>query len=187
MGDSQLRIDDLNKFVFTNQQPSGNTAYDLGKFVGYLGLGAGPGFYDGELSTVKESDAQCGVSSLLSNKTVQRDFQEANGLSTCDQAAISCRLDSKQPQRTFFEPRAIIIASQGPIDANIALEFHEALHGFTGMLDPALQTFLGCSKLNNTSNITLYLQQFVGAQPLQGKPVPCSVIENHLPTNQCVR
>jgi hypothetical protein len=186
MADS-ARTTSLNNFVFVSQQPGGNTAYDLNKFIGYLSLGAGPEFYDGELSTVTEPDAKCPVSSFFTNITVRQDFQGSNKTPPCGVAAISCRLGRNQPQRTFFEPRAISIASAGPIDGNIALEFHEALHGFTGLLDPALQTFLGCSRLDNTNNITLYLQQFIGAQPLQGQPIPCKTIENNLPKDACVR
>lgn len=57
--------------------------------------------------------------------------------------------------------------------------------------DPALQTFLGCtSGFNDTRDITLYLQQFIRAQPQQGTPKTCVYVEqNNMPanTNVCVR
>ena len=188
MTDSPTRIWDLTYLVF-------NGTWKPGEFLNYLNLGAGPEFYDGEKSTVTLSDAQCGGAA---GRTVQTQFQMDNGGPTCDMAAMSCRLGSSQPLRTFFEPRAISFDNQGVTDGNIAMEFHEALHGFTGMDDWQLQGFLGCTQTNpltgSTYNITKYLQQFVGQsppQPQQGLPnygiPPCKQLENNLPTNLCVR
>jgi hypothetical protein len=187
LSDSATRKHYLDNYVFVNQA-NGHTAYDRNAFVGYLGLGAGPEFYDGERSTVKLSDAECGGNP---GWTVQHLFQTSNNQTVCDVAAATCRLDPKQPQRTFFEPRAISFDSQGVTDANIALEFHEALHGFTQMDDPNLQSFLGCtSGFSDTRDITIYLLQFVGQQPPNGTPMTCKYVEQHkMPgnNNQCVR
>jgi len=115
----------------------------------------------------------------------------SNNAISCDVAAATCRLDPKKPLRTFFEPRAISLDNQGATDANIALEFHEALHGFKQKDDPQLQEFLGCTRgYSNTRDITFYLQQFISAQPLQSAPMDCKYIEQHrVPAdlNVCVR
>jgi uncharacterized protein YjdB len=186
MANSALRIYDLDNYVFAPANQ--HVAYDRGKFLNYLNLGAGPEFYDGEKSLVKLGDAQCGGNS---GWTVQYSFQRDNATPPCVSAAMTCRTGSSQPLRTFFEPRAISFDNQGATDGNIALEFHEALHGFTGMDDWTLQGFLGCTQhdiLGTTYNITLYLQQFVGQQAPQSVKT-CKQIEQNMPAqpNLCVR
>ena len=104
---------------------------------------------------------------------------------------MTCRLGPAKPLRTFFEPRAISLDNQGATDGNIALLFHEALHGFMNKDDPKLQSLLGCtSGFEDTRDITIYLQQFIGVQPLQVAPMTCQYVEQHkIPgsINVCVR
>jgi hypothetical protein len=89
----------------------------------------------------------------------------------------------------FFEPRAIRLEyaeSEVARSWNMALLFHEALHGFTKMSDADLQRFLGCTVRDDTSNITAYLQQFVGyLYPLAGYPRSCQ--NTAFPGNVCRR
>ncbi len=156
-------------------------------FIAYLGLGSGPQFYDGESSPVSLRDAACDTTS----GTVDHQFALSNNSNTCEMAALTCRQDPAKPLRAFFEPRAISFDNQGATDGNVAILFHEALHGFLKKDDPQLQSFLGCtSGFPDTRDITIYLQQFVGAQQLQGLPASCKYIEAHsIPANPnvCVR
>jgi hypothetical protein len=160
------------------------------QFIGYLGRAHE--FYDGENSQVAIKTAACSNDT----GTVQGYFKSSNNASTCTVSAITCNEGSTNKLRTFFEPRAISLANQGVTDGNIALLFHEALHGFSKLDDPSLQKTLGCTQpVGNpivgysTYDITLFLQQFIGAQPLAGAPTTCVAIENKLilGTNLCVR
>jgi hypothetical protein len=158
-------------------------------FTAYLGHGAGPEFYDGTKSYVKLSDAGCGGKP---GRTVAHEFELDNNANTCETAAITCRLDPAKPLRTFFEPRAISLNNQQVPYSNVATLFHEALHGFLQLDDPHLQTRLGCTQPvgSDTRDITIYIQQFVGAQPPPAPPLRCVDIENHMmPANPnvCVR
>ena len=55
---------------------------------------------------------------------------------------------------------------------NIALVFHESLHGYKNLYDPSLQRKLACTVEDNTDNITMFLRQFVVQtfSPLNVKP-----------------
>ena len=172
----------IDQYVF--QDTTGNIRK---AFLTYLSQGAGPEFYDGPKSNVKLTDAVCGGNP---GWTVAHFFATTNNANTCETAVVTCREDPTKPLRSFFEPRAISFDSQGATDSNIAMLFHEALHGFKVVDDPALQSFLGCTSGDDTRDITLYLQQFIGARPLQGAPKTCVYIEqNEIPanTNVCVR
>ena len=161
-------------------------------FINYLGLGqtqsraAGPEFFDGDRSTVAFTDA----GDPTETGTLDHYFGLQNNEISCGTAAVTTRLDPTKPQRTFFEPRAII-TNAGPIDPNTALEFHEALHGFLMEDDPDLQRSLGCTMgFSDTRDITYYLRQFIGAQPPSTPPTTCLYIEQHgMPANPnvCVR
>jgi hypothetical protein len=187
LGDA-TRASALDTYVFQDSSGAQRRA-----FLTYLGLGAGPEFYDGPKSFVKLSDAQCGGPD---GWTVEHYFGRSNGQGVCEMAAMTCRQDPTKPLRTFFEPRAISLDSQGGTDTNIALDFHEALHGFKQVDDPGLQSFLGCTEPvatgfgTDTRDITLFLQQFIGASPPPTEPLSCVEIErHHKPTNPnvCVR
>jgi hypothetical protein len=182
----------LNTYVFND-----STGVTLKKFIAYLGLGAGPEFYDGEKSNVQFHDAGCNF-----DGTVHNYFVSSNGAQFCTVAAATCRLDPTKPLRTFFEPRSIILGGQQvPYSAqvpysNAATLFHEALHGFLQLDDPHLQSFLGCTQpvynggSADTRDITIYLQQFVGPQPALAPPLSCVYVENHMmpaSLNVCVR
>jgi hypothetical protein len=173
----------LNTYVFND-----STGVQLKKFIAYLGLGAGPEFYDGEKSNVQFHDAGCNL-----NGTVHNYFVSQNDAQVCWTAAATCRLDPTKPLRTFFEPRSIILGGQQvPYSAqvpysNAATLFHEALHGFLQLVnDTQLQAFLGCTQpvYNGGSvdsrDITIYLQQFIGPQPPPTPPNSCVYVENHM-------
>jgi len=180
IGDS-ARASALDTYVFND-----STGTQRRRFLAYLGLGPGPEFYDGWKSFVKLSDAQCGGAA---GRTVAHQFEMSNNANGCDMAVIACRLNETKPLRAFFEPRAIYLSATN--DDNIALLFHEALHGYRMEDDPSLQAYLGCTQgFDDTRDITFYLKQFVGAQPLQGIPSTCKYIEDHqMPANRnlCVR
>jgi hypothetical protein len=187
LGDA-TRASALDSLVFKD-----STGAQRRAFLAYLGLGAGPESYDGPKSFTTLSDAKCGGSA---GRTVEREFALSNSGNACEMAAMTCRQDPTKPLRTFFEPRAVSLASQGVTDANIALEFHEALHGFKQMDDPGLQGFLGCTEPvvtgfgTDTRDITLFIQQFIGTQPPPSPALSCVEIErHHMPANQnvCVR
>jgi len=186
------RASSLDQYVFTSQI-SGLGTVNRGLFTAYLGLGQGPEFYDGEQSTAKLTTAACSSDT----GTVKGYFQDSNNASWCYLSVMTCREDPTKPLRSFFEPRAISFDNQGATDFNVAMVFHEALHGFTKMNDSQLQSFLGCTEpIGNplsgydTRDITIYLQQFVGSQPPPSAPATCVYVENHMmpsTTNVCLR
>jgi hypothetical protein len=175
----------LDYYVFKDTTGSSRRA-----FAQYLGLGAGPQFYD-RGSTVRLSDAVCaGPDGWTVNHFFDLQNGPENGTGTCGTSAITCRFDQTKPMRTFFEPRAVSLDNQGATDANVALLFHEALHGFTSKNDEQLQSFLGCTPGDDTRDITIYLQQFIGAQSPPATPNSCKFIDaNQMPgtSNVCVR
>lgn len=177
------RASALDQYVFNDTTGTIRQA-----FTAYLGLGAGPEFYNGENSYVSLSSAQCSQAS----GTVQHQFALSNNANSCSTAAVTCREDATKPLRTFFEPRAISLTNQQVPYSNVATLFHEALHGFLMKDDPHLQSFLGCTQPvgDDTRDITIYLQQFVGTSPPSTPPHSCVYVENNLMpgnTDVCVR
>ena len=154
----------LNTYVFT-AQPPGSGTINLAAFIGYLGRG--PEFYDGNKSNVSWKDAQCkSDDGSYKDGTLAGFFIDSNNQNSCDVAVVTCPGRPANPLRSFFEQRAIYldVDNQGNATYNVARLFHEALHGFTGKTDPQLQAFLGCTVGEDTRDITLYLQQFIGTQ-----------------------
>ncbi len=74
-----------------------------------------------------------------------------------------------QPFKSFFRPAAIELSQGGITDFNLAMIFHEGLHGITGWGDQRLQQAFGCENQsgNLTRNITDYLEQFITSPPPQ--------------------
>jgi hypothetical protein len=177
------RQDAIKQYVF-----HGATSNAWTLFTRYLQRGEGPEFYDGPKSTVDPSHAQC---EDVGDRSVQNFFKRYNDPTICTVGALTCRLSPVDPLKTFFEPRVINYNQAVRSDENVALLFHEALHGFLLLNDEDLQSQLGCTRgFANSRDITLYLEQFVGAQPLQGPPVSCMVLESGItitnpPENLC--
>ena len=65
----------------------------------------------------------------------------------------------------FFNPSNFDTSNFGANTFNMAMTFHEGLHGFTGMDDFQLQGALGCSVQFNSLNITDYVEQFLFTPP----------------------
>jgi hypothetical protein len=88
-------------------------------------------------------------------------------------------LTPSSPLQTFFRPSAISTASGGANALNMAMIFHEGLHGKTGLGDSDIQKALGCAQQDDSRNITWYLELFVVPNPQQ--PVqPCTQYPGHL-------
>jgi hypothetical protein len=67
---------------------------------------------------------------------------------------------------------------------NMAMVFHEALHGYTRLKDPELKGVLGCSTgmVEGSYDITLFLKQFTRLPPLASSAIqPCSYFSNQTP------
>jgi hypothetical protein len=170
----------LDSFVFNDSTGTART-----RFSAYLSRQVAPEFYDGTQSNVSLGDAQCAGG--VSGRWMRDEF----AINSCRETAATCHQGAANPLRVFFEPRAVGLDNVGVTDANVALLFHEALHGYRGGPDPDLQAYLGCtSGYDDTRDITIYLQQFVSAQPLSTTPLTCTYVETHrMPSsvNVCLR
>ena len=143
----------LNQSVFFTPSHTTNLSSTLDEFVRFIGKGAE--IYNGMTSQVKMCAAGLEACNSVLDWTVAHYFQ----LQGCDTGAATAL--HRTPLRTFFNPNAIAITSFGETDGNLAVLFHEALHGLTGLGDSDLQSRLGCNVQDNTTNITNYLRQFV--------------------------
>lgn len=120
-----------------------------------------PMFYDGTKSTAKingNASPWDFWAALGTGRTIDRYF----GLNW-DTDAMTCtgRPHGCGPFKSFFRPSAIDTSEAGVNENNLALLFHEALHGITGLVDSELQPALGCKIQDDTHNISEYLRQFV--------------------------
>ena len=129
-------------------------------YITFLQKGFSP--YDGTSSSGPVS--LIGISSSASNQTVKQYFSDPGQ----DASTVV-----NQPQLTIFVNASNFITSNYGVNTfNVAVIFHEGLHGFTGMNDPQLQQALGCTQQLASINITDYLEQFVFNAPPQN-PTPC--------------
>ncbi len=134
---------------------------DQSDFAKYLERGR---FYDG----TKSDALRCGalyepppiIGCLNDGKRVYRYFEQSE--------ADAATLSPSTPMSTFFNPSSIRLANGGANVVNMAMIFHEALHGRrTHLTDEDIQKALGCQVQDDTRNITWYLEQFVGSNPPQ--------------------
>ena len=184
----KYRLGERKDNIYLNQlMASVDPNLNVAKFLDYLNKSPGPEFYDGRASTVSVGAAQCTIEGMLPDVLTNDAFRRRNLGPLCGLAATTCRTGGTNPLplRVFFEARAIFLVTSdtdiGANEDNMAMLFHEALHGLTGLSDRALQGKLGCNELYNGSttnswNITAYLKQFVRyvlpAELLTCKKVP---------------
>ena len=154
LADSADRLYDLDRWVFTEQVPNGAARWDPGEFSRYLQSGQGPEFYDGEQSNVSLKDAGCDPEPGVTT-TVMGYFQGKNANKrACGEAARTCNTGKDHRLRTFFEPLAIGFDdpnNSDPTENNIALLFHEALHGFAEHRRPETGSLVRVSFQSNRS------------------------------------
>lgn len=154
----------LQTYVFNKLSGPNGSVYREGAFVAYMRRGFSP--YDGTKSTAPLSVV--GVSPLQRNGQVKDDFLS-------DPSLDAETIPSKAPQEeaavatraltVFFNPSNFDTSNFGANTFNMAMTFHEGLHGFTGMDDFQLQGALGCSVQFNSLNITDYVEQFLFTPP----------------------
>jgi hypothetical protein len=143
----------IQQYVFNRLIGTNGSIYREGAFVTFLQKGFSP--YDGTLSTAPVS--LVGISSFISNAKVKDQFSDP---------AQDAETVLNQPQLTvFFNPSNLDKSNFGVNTFNMAIVFHEGLHGFTGMTDGQLQSALGCTVQIASINITDYLEQFVFTTP----------------------
>jgi hypothetical protein len=156
--------------VFNLLKDSSGNAYQATDFINYLAKGFSP--YDGTQSTAPLGLIECPRSSApvlwlenLLGPYVKSNFRLLNG--QVDPAAGASTEAGVPPQTltTFFNPGYFDYLSypelHGANPFNMAVVFHEGLHGFTGQCDQALQTAFSCTVSTNTQNITDYVEEFL--------------------------
>ena len=167
-------------FVF-NKFPDGDWNHHLvtsSRFATYITHE--PEFYDGTKSTLLDVYPICGEYSSPDLRrplgmcngttlTVQRRFQDM----AADITAMT--VTPSYPFKSFWRPTLTSAGADG-IDpssvngqygVNITNEsnlFHEALHGMTGQRDDAIQTLLGITVQDDSSNISAYIRDNVLSQ-----------------------
>ncbi len=112
-------------------------------FLAYLSRTPGPGFYDGRRSMINDGEAWANCATPTGNPVQKRftDANPANAGTACGLSAITCAPKGGGPPLTvFFEPRAIGVDPDNPdvTYENMALLFHEALHGWKNWKDQTL-------------------------------------------------
>jgi hypothetical protein len=154
--------------LFTNLNGPNGSVYREPAFVSYLQQGFAP--YDGTTSTAPLT--VLGASSLLTNKQVKSNFLTGSGQPDPD--AYASTMGGQTPLTVFFNPYNFDKSGEGVNLENMALLFHEGLHGFTNMTDVQLQNAFGCQTKSqlDSLNITDYLRQFLVIPP-NPRIAPC--------------
>ena len=123
-------------------------------------------FFDGTKSQVTMAEAGLSGADEYLNWSVAHFFDKQGCQGTAAATSVG-----RSPLFSFWHPDAISTHDYGEM-YNIALVFHESLHGYKNLYDPSLQRKLACTVEDNTDNITMFLRQFVVQtfSPLNVKP-----------------
>ena len=139
--------------VFDKLKNSSGIPYQVSDFVVYLNKGFAP--YDGT-----QSIAPLSVLGSPQNGQVKDDFL-VNG--TPDPLTDAATQIGRTPLTVFLNPFNFDTVGFGANPGNMAVVFHEGLHGFTGMSDVQIQGALGCTvhppPVEKSRNITDYVEQ----------------------------
>lgn len=146
----------FNKLKTANGEPLSQST-----FLQYLQKNT-PQLFDGTTTAAKVCGTLADCSTIIDNQSVAHRF----ALSGTELSAAT--VTPSKPQRTFFRPSCITTDNGGANPVNMSAEFHEALHGVTGLDDTGLQLALGCKKQDDSSNISWYLRQFIDGTPASG-------------------
>ncbi len=161
----------IQEFVFNKLLDANGNTYQVSSFLQYLQNGFSP--FDGTTSTAPLVGTLIPWS--ISNYLIYGGKVKGT---FADGTTAAATIPSKTPLTTFFNPAMIDGANYGANSSNIAMVFHEGIHGFTGITDAALQSKLGCVVHNDgaSENISYFLKQFVAFPPLaDGNIQPCTV------------
>jgi len=163
------------------QLANGNANITESAFLDYLKKGFSP--YDGTTSTAPKAilTAHPFWNRFLGNDAVSTNFLTADGKP--DPSAFAATEPGVTPLTVFFNPYNFNKDTGGQINVpinkganinNMAMLFHEGLHGFLNMDDPGLQTAFKCETVDqfNSLNLTDYLKQFLIVPPPQSI-TPC--------------
>jgi hypothetical protein len=159
----------MQSFVFNLLKDSRGNAYQVADFAKYLAKGFRP--YDGTASTAGLGYIECPMSSStvlwlenLLGPTVKSNFTLLDGEPNPDETAAT--EGGITPLTTFFNPNEVDYTNdQSAISYNMAVVFHEGLHGFTGKCDPELQKAFKCTVQLGTRNITYYVEDALYPKP----------------------
>jgi hypothetical protein len=142
--------------VFNYLHGANGSVYAEDAFRRFLQKGFSP--YDGSQSRAPQT--VLGRPSSQSNGLVMNLFGPSEDAAT---------ITGRPVLTTFFNPSTnnLLTSNSGVNNFNMAVIFHEGLHGFTGMDDLTLQQSLNCFTQDplQTHNITNYVSQFVLVPP----------------------